>query len=199
MARHPLLGGSYSTRSVIASAQRRINYYPERNPRWALVPVTHYQRPGLTPISNIGTGPIRALYRLSTGVGGYVVSGTQVYALDGQFNPTLMGNLINNVGTPVSIIDNGIEGVLVDNSAAGWWWNINNPAGTFQTINDPLFVGATRADTIDTFILFNQPNTNHFISTLSNQIVPFDQTYIASKSDYPDPIQTLIVNRHEIL
>lgn len=201
MARHPLLGGSYATRSVIASAQRRINYYPERNPKWALAPVTHYQRPGLTPVAQIGTGPIRQIYRPSNGVGGYIVSGNQLWFVNANWLPTLVGNITMGVNTPASLIDNGISGMIVDGSNNGWYWTLASPGNTFTQIVDStgLFVGANKLDYIDTFILFNIPGTNLFGSTLSNQIVPFDATYFAGKTDYPDPLQSLIVNRHEIL
>ena len=70
MARIPLLGGAYRQASLIAGAQRCINLYPEMNSEKSQspVPVTHYSRPGLTPL---GTPPIigngRALYAATTG------------------------------------------------------------------------------------------------------------------------------------
>ena len=71
--RLPLIGGSYTTRSIIASAQRCINYYSEVNPKSSIVPLTHYQRPGLSPILNVVPGPMRGLFRASDTVG-YAVS-----------------------------------------------------------------------------------------------------------------------------
>src|SRR5215469_9110617 len=83
--RLPLIGGSYTTRSIIASAQRCINLYPELNPKGNYVPLTHYQRPGLNPLTRVGNGPIRGLYRASNGVG-YVASGNQLFYFNSNFN-----------------------------------------------------------------------------------------------------------------
>ena len=203
MARLPLIGGSYSTRSIIASAQRCINYFPEINPKFALVPVTHYQRPGLVPIAEAGTGPIRQLYRASNSTIGndnaYVVSGRQVFQINPDWSTTLLGDITPGLVNPVSIIDNGIQALVVDGSPNGWIWNITGTPA-FQQLVDPtgLFVGADRVDYIDTFILFNIPGTIFFGSSLSSELT-FDPTYFAGKTDYPDLLQTLIVNRHEIL
>ena len=201
MARIALIGGSYSTRSIIASAQRCVNLFPEVNPREsALVPMTHYQRYGLVPKLVVGDGPIRQLYRPSTGVGGYVVSGNQVFQIDQNWNPTLLGTITSGRTNPCSFIDNGIQLMLVDGSPNGWTANLIGTAN-FQQIVDStgIFNGATRLDYIDTFVLWNIIGTNQFGSTLSNQIQPFDPLYFAAKTDYPDLLQTLIVNRHEIL
>jgi hypothetical protein len=86
----------------------------------------------------------------------------------------------------------------------------NAPNGTFAVSSGGLvgatvtltatanrFLGATRVDYIDTFLVFNQPNTRNFYSTLSNT-AQIDPTYVASKTSYPDNIQTLIVNHREL-
>ncbi len=221
MARYPLIGGAYATRSVIASAQRRINYFPELNPKFALTPVTHYQRPGLVPIANVGTGPIRCLWRTSRAGGisysttqyppGFVVSGSEVFQINSDWSFTKLGNVSPNKTNICSIVDNGLQGMVVDGSPSGWYWNLvptptqmvefpNNPT-QYAQIEDPtgLWEGADKLDYIDTFILFNIPGTNLFGSTLSNQIVPFDGTYYAAKTDYPDLLVSLVVNRHEFL
>ena len=202
MARIPLIGGSYASRSVISGAGGRcVNYYPEKNPPDALVPVTHYQRPGLVPLAQGPNAPVRGIWRASNG-NGYCVIGSNVY----QINPvtwalTQLGTIAANRSNPCSFTDFGQAvgiGVLVDGSPNGW--SINLGTGAFAQINDPTgtFVGADKLDYIDTFVLFNVPGTNQFGSTLSNEL-QFDSLYVAGKTNYPDLLQTLIVNRHEIL
>lgn len=196
--RLPLTGGSYSTRAVIASAQRCINYYPEVNPKGTLVPLTHYQRPGLRPVATIGSGPIRQLYRTSNG-SAYCVSGSQVFQINSDFTTTLLGSITSGRSNICSISDNGLQTMLVDGSPSGWQWSLSGvPA--FGLIVDPsgLFTGADKVDYIDTFLIFNMPGTIFFGSSLSNQVM-FDALYFAGKTDYPDLLQTLIVNRHEII
>lgn len=201
MARIPLLGGSYSARSVIAGPGARcINYFPEINPKDALVPLTYYQRPGLVPLVQGPNAPVRSLFRSSNGQG-YAVIGQGFYAVSPQWQLTLLGQLAVRRSNPCSFSDFGQTvgiGVVVDGSQAGW--SVNLGTGAFAQINDPtgIFQGADRCDYIDTFMLFNVPGTNRFISTHSNQLI-FDALYVASKTTFPDPMQTLVVNRHEIL
>lgn len=196
----PLVGGSYYARSPIGSSLRCINYYPEGNPKSSLSPTTHYQRPGLRPLTTIGTGPVRGIYRDSRS-NGWVVSGNQFFQLNPDFTATPLGTITPGRTNPVSMIDNGIEGLLVDGSTGGWTWQVGSGTSpNFQSFVDSsgLFAGADRVDTIDTFVIWNMPGTQLFGSTLSNELT-IDPTYFAGKSDYPDILQTLIVNRHEFL
>jgi hypothetical protein len=345
--RIPLIGGSYATRSIIASATRDVNYYPEANPKDSPVPFTYYQRPGLVPLRTAPQpAPCRGLYQASNGVG-YTVIGQNVYRVFPDFSLKLLGQISAGRSTPVSMIDNGTNLVLVDGGPIGWQIALKgfevectgnvgadrnlsdlvgiSPAGTngiavgmavggtsippgarvtsivdnetvqisvngtatigsfvgsiagtvltvtrvdlgvlaigqllidesgallagtritafgsgsgllgtytvnlsqtvpsegmastsaggveilfsagedfFSEISDPTgtFLGADRVDFIDTFLLWNMIGTDSFGSTLSGVPLKFDGTFFAAKAGYPDLLQTLIVNRHEIL
>lgn len=202
-----LIGGAYTSRSIIASAQRCINYYPELNRRDALAPMTYYQRPGYVPKVTVGQGPIRCIYPASTGEA-YVASGHEVYRFDkGSWSPTLLGTITADKTTPVSMIDNGNQVVIVDGSTNGWQVSLsgaNAPSGQpsdFHQISDPtgFFTGADRVDYIDTFVIWNQPGTVFWNSTQSNTIEPFDALYTAGKTGYPDLLVTIYVVRHEVI
>lgn len=197
MERVALLGGSYTARWVGSNAQRCVNYYPEKNPQGSLTEYTLYQRPGLVPKYQ-GAGPVRALYRPSTGVGGYVVTGADVWFVPPNGALSHLGTITLGRSNPVSMTDNGTDLLLADGSGSGW--QITLATNAFAPFVDPTgtFTGATRLDTIDTFIIWNQPGTQQFASTLSGSLV-IDPTYIAGKVVYPDLLQTLIVNNHEIL
>jgi hypothetical protein len=60
------------------------------------------------------------------------------------------------------------------------------------------FFGADKVDYIDTFMIFNEPGTVSFYSTLSNTIIPFDPLYVAGKVGNPDVLVGLIVVHREI-
>jgi hypothetical protein len=193
--RLPLIGGAYTTRSVIASAQRCINYYSEINPKGALIPTTHYQRPGLDPLFTAGSGPIRGLFRASNEVG-YCVSGNQAFIINPDNSTTTLGTL-NTSSDPVSMADNGTTLVVVDGSGIGWqttlggtdWAVVNDPTGTFQGADQILY--------LDTYLIWNMPNTQNFGSTLSDQ-VSFDPLFFGRKLSYPDKLKAIYVNRKEI-
>jgi hypothetical protein len=72
-----LLSGAYEARSIIASAQRCVNLYPQVNqmesfqmmPTLAGAPtiITHYPTPGLTLLATAATNVWRCLYPASNG------------------------------------------------------------------------------------------------------------------------------------
>lgn len=196
----PLIGGSYVARSVIANAQRCVNYFPETNTKDAMTPVTHYQRPGFLPLV---TAPVPALgrgvFRASNGAG-YCVIGVNVYSISPMWQLTLLGQVSPNRSNPCRMTDNGMDAILVDGSTTGW--TINLASNAFAPIVDTsgLFTGASFVDVIDGFMIWNViTSIRNFASTLDNTTFPTDPLYIAGKNDYPDALQALIVNRHEIL
>jgi hypothetical protein len=123
-----------------------------------------------------------------------------VYYIDPGFAWHAIGTCTLNLTTPASIQDNGIQAMLVDGSSNGYFWNLfDHGQASYQAITDANFTGGTRVDTIDSFLVWAVPASITFQSSLSNQLQPLDPTYIAGKTNYPDLLQTLIVNRHEIL
>lgn len=198
MSRLPLIGGAQETRSVLGNAQRAINYFPEINRPDAPVPMTHYQRPGLKPLVSPGApAPNRCLYQASNGTG-YTVIGSGVYAVDPAWNLTLLGNITPARSNPVSIIDNGQSLVIVDGSPNQWQVDLVTQA--FAPLVDPSgnFAGADRVDTLDGFVIWNRPATRQYGATFDN-LLTTDGLSVGSKGTYPDPLQTLIVRRTEVV
>ena len=200
--RLPLIGGAYSARSVIASCTRAVNLYPEVNPKTALVPQTHYQRPGLRVLAQ-GVGgnqgaTVRGLWGRTDGNGGYTVIGQNVYYIQPNFNLTLLGNLTLPGLGPVSIIDNGTYALIGDGTNLGYQIQLSTNA--FSQILDPTgsFNGTTGWDQLDTYTLWGMIGSNFFGSTLAGSTT-FDNLYFAAKAAYPDPLVRLIVNQRQIL
>lgn len=166
-----LLGGTYLARSIIANAQRCVNLYPEKNPQDSEAPVTNYLTPG-TKLQRVPISPgvARCLYTATNGRL-YYVCGQAVYYIDSLFNLTALGTLVTTATTTVYAVDNGNAIVIVDGSPQGY--AIDLVSNAFARINDPNFLGADRVDYVDTFMLFNQPGTKNFYSSLSN--VTFEQ------------------------
>lgn len=165
--------------------------------------MTHYQRPGLKDLSappTVGWG--RMLYRSTDGQL-FAVVGREIYFIDENFKWTALGTVETNLASPCSMADNGVSLVVVDGSLNGGWV-IDLTSHSYTPIVDTTgtFQGARKVDVIDTFLIFgpvppNVPSTA-FISTMSNQ-VQFNGLFVGGKTDYPDPLQTLVVNRHEII
>lgn len=197
--RIPLIAGAYQSRSLIASAQKCVNLYPEENPDpQSPVPVTHYPTPGLTVFGQGPLGACRGLYTTSTGAM-FTVVGNHLYSVDGTGSLTDLGAIADLPG-PVSMSDNGLVLVLVDGTATGYVVDLTS--NQLSTIQDPNFLGANRVAYIDTYFAFNQPGTNKFFISLStpsyamltNPVAgsAFDPLDIAAKVGSPDILSALI-------
>lgn len=196
--RYPLIGGSYLARSRIANAQRCVNYYPENNREDSPTPLTFYQRPGNRQLVDSGNASaVRCLYQASNGQG-FCVIGQKVYYISPSFALTLLGSLLVFDTNQCKMIDNGRDILLCDGSPLGY--NIHLADHVFSQIVDPTgaFQGANTLGYLDTFIVWNNPGTIQFGSTLSN-VMTFDALYFGGKTGYPDPLVALNVNRREIL
>jgi len=221
-----LTQGAYSTRSIIASAQRCVNLYPESNPSGTILelqaasgaspyatggsssvgaPRTYYPAPGLRPLASPPTaGPARGLYWANSGQLFYVC-GTSVYIVASNWTMTNIGSIAYRT-TPVSMADNGSTLVLVDGTTAGYQvrFGTSTLVPISESTNSPTvsgavfaFYGADRADVLDGYLLFNQPGTRNFYSTYNNEVV-FDALFFAAKNGYSDNLVAVAVTRREI-
>ena len=192
-----LTGGAYATRSVLGSAERCINLFPEpsrRDPKKQ----TFYPTPGLRgiivpPVPGQGRGVFRA-----SNNNGYCVVGTNVYAILPNNALSLLGALSENSSYLCAMRDNGAQALLVDNSGFGYTWNVQKNDG-FQKIVDSTgsFTGGTRVDFLDGYLLWNVPLTNEYGCTTQGAIA-FNPTLVGVKDGYPDFINTFVVNQREI-
>jgi hypothetical protein len=196
--RVPLTGGAYTARTLGVAAQRCVNLYQEPLPQPEGEPaqMAHFPTPGLALLGTVGSGPIRGIRQATSG-GIYVVSGSGVYSLDANWAGTLLGTVTAGIHTPVSMQDNTLDLVIVDGTSGGW--TVNLASNTMAPISDPsgMFVGADKVDYLDTFLIFNKPNTPQFYWS-GALALSFDTLDFANKSSYSDLLQTLIVAKREI-
>lgn len=171
----PLTGGAYEARSLIADVQRCINLYPEQNAKDAAAPFTHYPTAGLTTTGFVGGKPCRWIYQASNGnmytvfgdnTGSVLYVSTPSTTDQGIVLTTMIGTFGSLGTTPVSMADNGIVLIIVDGTTTGYALDLSNSAN-FGPITDPNFLGASRVDYLDTFFIFNVPNTNEWFISLS--------------------------------
>jgi hypothetical protein len=190
----PLTGGAYTSRGLIASAQRCVNMYAEANPDGSESPWTLLPTPGLTLLATPPvSGPARAIYVASTGQLFYVIK-NKCYLVSSTWVFTEIGELSSRSGI-VNIMDNGSTAVVVDGTPQGY--TIDLTTNVFAAYGDASYLGSDFVDYVDTFLLFNQPNTKNFYSSLSN-VTTLDSTYIAAKTAYPDKLQSLFVMDRQI-
>jgi hypothetical protein len=219
----PLTSGAYSAQNLISNAQKCINLYPEKNPEdtHPESPVTHYPRPGLTGLSlPPNPAPGRCLYHSTKGVADpngdlFAVVGENVYFIDPNWVWTLLGSLVTQANTPVSMADNGVDIIIVDNSPQGYqialpvaatsltlagnYVPAGQPNPSFTQLGDPNFFGSTRADFLNGFLIFNKPGTSDWYSSTLDTIEPFNALFVGAKTGWPDNILCVIAVEDQVL
>lgn len=164
MTKVALTEGAYTARSLIASAQRAVNIYPEKNPPDSPFPFTHYPRGGLVQLSGSLSAQARGQYRASNGML-FEVVGSMLYVTSSSWVRTPLGTISSSSG-PVSMIDNGLVLILVDGSSSGWC--VDLATNLFAAISGAgAFYGADTVAVADTFLLFNRPGTQQWYISLS--------------------------------
>ena len=187
-----VVGPSYNGRSKRLDNQRCVNYYveldewqgagkpsPGKNQQTMVLLGT----PGLQTLQNIGTGPIRALYTISSLSLAIVVSGNEVYQIPGGTGTPelIVGNLLTSTG-PISIADNGVQVLLVDGQNG---YSITIGTLVVNTIVDDNFYPASTVTFQDGYFILSQTGTtNFFISDLySVDWLPLNQSAKTGNSD----------------
>jgi hypothetical protein len=160
MPRVTLTGGAYQSRSVIASAQRSINLFPEASAQGgdAQVPVTHYPTPGLRKMgASDYVGPCRGLYTATNGDLYQVVSG-RVFYISSEYVWTEIGQIVDGAGQ-VQWADNG-EVIVFCDGVRGYV--IDMATRQFGQIVSDAFYGSDFVICLDTYFVFNKPDTGQF-------------------------------------
>ena len=205
MPRIPLTGSSYAGKSIIASGQETVNLYAEANSAdpESPVPVTYYPTAGTdlyaTPVP-ANSNTVRGEYRTSIGTA-YCVIGNTVYSITVTRVLIVIGT-IANLPSQVYFSDNGLAMVLVDGTNG---YAIDLVSNSIGQIIDPNFYGADYVALLDTFFIFNRPNTNQFYVSGSNVTFAmltttgaFDALDIAAKSGFSDPIVGIVSVHREL-
>ncbi len=190
----PILGQAYVARSVNAADNRMVNLFPEAIPEGGMTSGFLNRAPGLRLLATIGTGPIRGLWTHSTGgYDAYVVSGSEFYKIDTEYNATLLGTVSGS--GPVSIADSGTQIFLACNPDAYVYTEATN---TFVQITDPDFAGAATVCYIDGYFAFNQPNTQIIWVTGIFDATQIDPLAFAAAESSPDQVVAVVSNNREV-
>jgi hypothetical protein len=187
----PILGAAYVARSVNAAANRCVNLFPEVVPEGGKEPAFLQRCPGLELVAIVGTGPIRGMWKFGDFL--YVASGGKLYRVDGNYAITELG-LINGSG-PVSMADNGVQLFVACNPDA-FVYNANT--GVFAQVTDPDFPGAVSVGYLDSYFVFNEPDSQRVWVTSLLDGTAIDPLDFASAEGNPDNIVSLMVDHREV-
>ena len=187
----PILGGYAVARSVNAADNRLMNLYPEATPEGGKTSGFLTRCPGYKYVSDVGSGPIRGLWTFGGFL--YVVSGVELYKVDGDWVATLLGTVSGS--GPVSMSDNGDQLFVACNPRS---YTYSVASNTFAEITDPDFPGAVTVGFINGYFVFNEPNSQKVWITSYQDGASVDPLEFSYTDANPDNLLSLIVNRNEI-
>lgn len=175
----PLGRGAYKRTAGKLPEVRMVNRFFETDPTNSQEGVALISRPGTTPVTGFGTGPIRALFSLEGLFSGalFVASGVTVWKYTKAFVKTALIGVLEAAGTPEMVgtrdflfisdgatlqyyngVGNFATGVLTltANASDGDTVTIGSTTYTFNTViggANSVLIGADEAETIDNLVL----------------------------------------------
>lgn len=189
----PLMSGAYTARSLVASAQRCVNLYSEKNPDDEEFPTTFYPTPGMITRATANVLAWRCLYT-STDHRLFGVVGSSVVLVNSDYSIQYLGVVESGSGQ-CYMLDNTTTIVIVDGTSSGY--QIDMASLTLSRISDPAFYGSSRIDSVDGYFIFNRPGTREWYISLINQVA-FDPLDFASKTGSPDLLVAVIATRRNV-
>jgi hypothetical protein len=183
--------GSLSSRSKVANAGRRLNFFPELDQSGKSI-VALYGTPGLLLKLTAGGGPIRGEWAM----GGYlyVVSGATLYRVDTNWSATSLGTLSTSTGR-VGMADNGIQLLIVD-GLKGYTYTVGT--ATFAEVTDPDFPKARTCCFQDGYFILEVPGTGRFVITSLYDGTAVDALDFATSEGSPDNVVSVLSDHREL-
>jgi hypothetical protein len=198
------VGTSYTAPSIYQDDQECINFFAEIDPTkqpGTRGVVALYPTPGLVTQVTLPAGAeVRGMRTLSGEQYVIAVSGNSVYRIDTSYTATQIGSLASSSG-PVSISDNvttsnGLTAYIVDGSNRYTWVASTNTFATLPPTDGP-WQGATVVDAVDSYNIYNEPNTQNWACTDLGSSLSTQALY-GTKNGSPDNLVSLIVDRRQV-
>lgn len=165
------VGASYIAASITQDDQDCINWYPEVDPTKGdtgnpATPgadpdrgvVALYPTPGLESRVQLVAGEVRAMHVLPGGTHFLAISAATLYYVDSAYSASNVGTLASSAGI-CQITDNGTSAYITDGANRYYYtWGTN----AFATVSDGAFNGGDVCDTVDNYMIYNNPGTNQW-------------------------------------
>ena len=189
------MGGSYTGRSKNINSQKTVNLFPVVDNQEAKTVLAMYGTPGLKDFCALESEGadtcVRGLWEMAENA--YAVVGSRVYAFTKDGVATLLGTIGTDKG-PIYMADNGIQVIIVDDSALTHYVEGN----VLHLIADPNFPNPVSATTFqDGYIIVTEKNTGKFyISPLYNVASGWSALDFATAEGDPDyAVRVVSANR----
>jgi hypothetical protein len=209
MPQFPFVGQAYEAPMLLQDAEKCVNWYVEMTQNGdSKTPKALLGTPGLASLLTLGSGPVRGGWVLPGGQTALVVSGNEVFkvtiatAATAASNAVLAATQIGQIATttgPVVVRDNGAGGIAVITDGPNGYV-VNLTAWTVKQITDPAWLGSSRIDFIDGWLVFNKPGSQTFYTSplYWNGTSAMDATYFALKDTSTDQLVTFFAHNREL-
>jgi hypothetical protein len=190
-------GQSYEHPSRDANYQRSVNLFPAATGD-PVVQSVQLHTPGLTELVDLSGNEVRAIMPFDDKL--YVIVDETVYlvtlAVDqNSATSSSIGTLTNSTGR-ISWARNPTQIMLVDGSTNGYV--ITASTDTLAAISDTDFTGGVTVNFIDSYFVYNTPDSATMFSTDSNDGTTIDALDVATAEASPDQLKAIIVDKREI-
>ncbi len=183
------VGPSYVYTSINFDNQRSINLFPVKSEtgtskdQFMLCPT-----PGRAIFCDLSSAPIRGEY--NTIDRAFVVSYDTLYELFSDGTSVVRGTLETFSGN-VSMVDNGLELIIVDGTPTGGWI-LTLDTNDYDQIVDEGFEGATTVTFVSGYFLINRPNSGIYQISEPYDGMTWDPTMFANAEGSPDNLVAVV-------
>lgn len=193
MPRVPFAINSYTHESLPLSAQRLVNWFPERAPIDAKTQIALLPHPGLKPFTTVGTGPIRGQHTMAGVL--YTVSRNRLYSVDASGTTVDLGNIGTNQTGLVTMADNGTQLVVVNDNDG---YVFDKDTSNITKITDPAFQKSTAVNYLDGYHIFAKINSDQFFISGLRDPLSYDALDFATAEGEPDNLVNIAVNSRQL-
>jgi hypothetical protein len=168
------------------------NYIPETSPVALATGSVLLQRPGLTTLANIGTGPIRGIAREPGVFSGdmLAVSGTSLYRVTSGGGSTLLGTIPGSSRVSIAI---GPSAALIANGTALY----STDGSTVSTVSFPDGAGVTSVAWLNSYFLAVRTGSQRLYWSDINATTFNALSYSAASSN-PDELLAVFTSANEL-
>jgi hypothetical protein len=189
---YPLFGLGNEAKSVVVSAQERLNVYFEPRPDGDKNAMSAYGTVGLTQFGSVVGQPWRGLHRTQDRLFG--VQQNALYEIFSDGTTAFRGTLLTSTGR-VGMANNGLQVMITD----GYGYIYTLGSGVFAQITDPDYPANTTDVTYqDTYFIVNADNGQFYISA-SLDGTSWDATEFATAESNPDALQRVYATNGELM
>jgi hypothetical protein len=176
---------SYQTRSKLASSERLINMYCEKNSELSPFKFSLYNTPGYdtwTTVTN--SNPIYGMHVFQDQFL-FVVFGVDVYVFDATKTATLVGSMSVTPG-PVQMTDNGQQVTILTSSGVAYYVTYISSVFTLAQITDSNYLLSSSVTTLDGYTIFSVIDSNQWFISNVNDTSTYQALNTAYAQAYPD-------------